>query len=206
MAPANDVPLPLQIQITATEERSSMLKSWSVYLLEVNDFGRKKVLEKRFDDFDKLHCDLKEIEPGMPPLPEKKFMASTDASVVAERKPAFEKILRYLLRSDAAVHEKSRSSSFWTFPQRPSWPFVVPTDLHWFPTYPGFPGRGYLFKAQRISSARQCGKLTDPKLEKDRAPGAAVAAHEMCWGSPTKQPAQPKQPSSQPSNWKQLQT
>lgn len=25
--------------------------------------------------------------------------------VVAERKPAFEKILRYLLRSDAAVHE-----------------------------------------------------------------------------------------------------
>lgn len=35
---------------------------------ELNPFdvdAPRKVLEKRFDDFDKLHCDLKEIEPGM---------------------------------------------------------------------------------------------------------------------------------------------
>eukprot|EP00435_Cladocopium_sp_Y103_P012649 s2843_g3.t1 len=150
MAPAGDLPLPLQIQITATEERSSMLKSWSVYLLEVNDFGRKFILEKRFDDFNQLHADLKEIEPGMPPLPEKKFMASTDASVVAERKPAFEKILRYLLRSDAVVHEKGQT--LFKFLELPTAAVVA---------------FRYLFKTQRISSARQCGKLTDPKLEKE---------------------------------------
>ena len=70
----------------------------------------RSTLEKRFDDFDRLHSDMKEVDPGLclgsrlcfctlwrlidtvnslflpffrlrPPLPEKKFMASTDASV-----------------------------------------------------------------------------------------------------------------------------
>ncbi|CAK9034408.1 PX domain-containing protein [Durusdinium trenchii] len=152
MAPgiAAEVPSPLQIQITSTEERSSMLKSWSVYLLEVDDFGRKFTLEKRFDDFNQLHSDLREVEPGMPPLPEKKFMASTDASVVAERKPAFERILRYLLRSEVAVHEKAQT--LFKFLELP--PAAVVAFR-------------YLFKTQRVAFARQCGKLTDPKWEKD---------------------------------------
>eukprot|EP00913_Durusdinium_trenchii_P025686 g24107.t1 len=139
-----------RIQITSTEERSSMLKSWSVYLLEVDDFGRKFTLEKRFDDFNQLHSDLREVEPGMPPLPEKKFMASTDASVVAERKPAFERILRYLLRSEVAVHEKAQT--LFKFLELP--PAAVVAFR-------------YLFKTQRVAFARQCGKLTDPKWEKD---------------------------------------
>ncbi|CAE7255927.1 unnamed protein product [Symbiodinium natans] len=148
----NEGALPIQIQINTTEERSSMLKSWSVYMVEVNDFGRKFTVEKRFDDFDRLHADLREMDAGMPPLPEKKFMQSTDASVVAERKPAFERILRHLLRSEAAVHEKQQT--IFKFLELPT-PAVVAFR--------------YLFKTQRLASARQCGKLTDPKWEKDHA-------------------------------------
>ncbi|CAJ1419194.1 unnamed protein product [Effrenium voratum] len=142
----------LQIRITGTEERSSMLKSWCVYMLEVNDFGRKSVLEKRFDDFSLLHADMKEIDADTPPLPEKKFMASTDASVVAERRPAFERILKHLLKSEAAVMEKSQT--VFKFLELPT-PAVVAFR--------------YLFQHDRISCARQCGKLTDPKWEKEHA-------------------------------------
>ncbi|CAJ1347178.1 unnamed protein product [Effrenium voratum] len=142
----------LQIRITGTEERSSMLKSWCVYMLEVNDFGRKSVLEKRFDDFSLLHADMKEIDADTPPLPEKKFMASTDASVVAERRPAFERILKHLLKSEAAVMEKSQT--VFKFLELPT-PAVVAFR--------------YLFQYDRISCARQCGKLTDPKWEKEHA-------------------------------------
>ena len=34
--------------------------------------------------------------------------------VVAERKPAFERILRYLLRSEVAVHEPPGTATGWT--------------------------------------------------------------------------------------------
>ncbi|CAE7804645.1 unnamed protein product, partial [Symbiodinium necroappetens] len=150
--PGNDTALPVQVQITTTEERSSMLKSWSVYMVEVSDFGRKFTVEKRFDDFDRLHADLRELEPNMPPLPEKKFLQSTDASVVAERKPAFERILRHLLRSEVAVHEKQQT--VFKFLELPT---------------PAIVAFRYLFKMQRLANARQCGKLTDPKYEKDHS-------------------------------------
>eukprot|EP00439_Symbiodinium_sp_Y106_P031822 s1777_g3.t2 len=150
--PGNDTALPVQVQITTTEERSSMLKSWSVYMVEVNDFGRKFTVEKRFDDFDRLHADLRELEPNMPSLPEKKFLQSTDASVVAERKPAFERILRHLLRSEVAVHEKQQT--IFKFLELPT---------------PAIVAFRYLFKMQRLANARQCGKLTHPKYEKDHS-------------------------------------
>lgn len=129
-----------------------MLKSWSVYMVEVSDFGRKFTVEKRFDDFDRLHADLRELEPNMPPLPEKKFLQSTDTSVVAERKPAFERILRHLLRSEVAVHEKQQT--VFKFLELPT---------------PAIVAFRYLFKMQRLANARQCGKLTDPKYEKDHS-------------------------------------
>eukprot|EP00931_Biecheleriopsis_adriatica_P035028 TRINITY_DN20191_c0_g2_i1.p1 TRINITY_DN20191_c0_g2~~TRINITY_DN20191_c0_g2_i1.p1 ORF type:complete len:992 (-),score=286.58 TRINITY_DN20191_c0_g2_i1:77-3052(-) len=148
----SDGTLPLQVAIPNTEERSSMLKSFTVYIVEINDFGRKYQIERRFDDFAKLHADLLEVDPNMPPLPEKRMFASTDASVVAERKPAFERILRHLLRSEEVVLEKHQT--LFKFLELPA-PAVVSFR--------------YLFKGQRLNYARQSGKLTDPKYEKEHA-------------------------------------
>lgn len=143
---------PIHVQIQNTEERSSMLKSFTVYIVEISDFGRKYSIERRFDDFSKLHADLIEVDPNMPPIPEKKMWASTDAAVVAERKPAFERLLRHLLRSEHTVMEKFQT--VFKFLEL-SAPAVVAFR--------------YLFKAQRLNNARQCGRLTDPKYEKDHA-------------------------------------
>ncbi|CAE8640983.1 unnamed protein product, partial [Polarella glacialis] len=133
-------------------ERSSMLKSFTVYIVQVSDFGRQYQIERRFDDFAKLHSDLIAYDPSIPPLPEKRMFSSTDASVVAERRPAFQRILRHMLRSEDIVMEKSQT--VWKFLEMPP-PAVVATR--------------YLFKSQRLNYARQCGKLTDPKYDKEHA-------------------------------------
>lgn len=154
-APAADGPRvksPVQIQIPNTEERSSMLKSFTVYIINVSDFGRSYQVERRFDDFAKLHAELADIDPNLPPIPEKKMWASTDAQTVAERRPAFEKILRHMLRSEDVVFEKTQT--LWKFLEMPA---------------PGIVAACYMFKAQRLKWARQCGKLLDPKYEKEHA-------------------------------------
>mmetsp|Transcript_126128 Transcript_126128/g.318337 ORF Transcript_126128/g.318337 Transcript_126128/m.318337 type:complete len:1019 (-) Transcript_126128:74-3130(-) len=143
---------PVQIRISNTEERSSMLKSFTVYIVQISDFGRSYQIERRFDDFAKLHTDLVTYDSNLPPLPEKKMWASTDASTVAERKPAFEKILRYMLRSEEIVMEKSQA--LWKFLEMPP---------------PGVVAARYMFKTHRLNYARQCGKLLDPKYEREHA-------------------------------------
>mmetsp|Transcript_65450 Transcript_65450/g.188563 ORF Transcript_65450/g.188563 Transcript_65450/m.188563 type:complete len:990 (-) Transcript_65450:77-3046(-) len=144
---------PVQIQIPTTEERSSVLKTFTVYIIHVSDFGRSYQIERRFDDFAKLHAELVNVDPSLPPIPEKKMWASTDASTVAERRPAFERILRHMLRSEAVVMEESKA--LWKF-------LEIPT--------PGAIAARYVLKSpQRQTYARQCAKLVDPKFEKEHA-------------------------------------
>lgn len=143
---------PIQIQIPNTEERSSMIKSYTVYMIHINDFGHHYQIERRFDDFSGLHAALIEIDAGIPPIPEKKMWASTDAQTVAERRPAFEKILRYMLRSEQVVMEKGQT--LWKFLEMPP---------------PGVVAARYMFKTARLNYARQFGKLLDPKYEKEHA-------------------------------------
>lgn len=129
-----------------------MIKSFTVYIVHVSDFGRSYQIERRFDDFAKLHAELVDTDGGIPPIPEKKMWASTDAQTVAERRPAFEKILRYMLRSEECVMEKGQI--VWKFLEMPP-PAVVAAR--------------YMFKSNRLSYARQCGRLLDPKYEKEHA-------------------------------------
>mmetsp|Transcript_94921 Transcript_94921/g.207588 ORF Transcript_94921/g.207588 Transcript_94921/m.207588 type:complete len:1000 (+) Transcript_94921:35-3034(+) len=143
---------PVQIQIPNTEERTGFVKAFTVYIIHISDFGRNYQVERRFDDFAKLHGELSEVDPGLPPIPEKKMWASTDASTVAERRPAFERILRYMLASEAVMFEKGQA--LWKFLEIPP---------------PGMVAARYAFGAQRLSYARQCGKLLDPKYEKEHA-------------------------------------
>eukprot|EP00929_Paragymnodinium_shiwhaense_P077143 TRINITY_DN39707_c0_g1_i1.p1 TRINITY_DN39707_c0_g1~~TRINITY_DN39707_c0_g1_i1.p1 ORF type:complete len:1008 (-),score=271.90 TRINITY_DN39707_c0_g1_i1:123-3146(-) len=153
----------IQITIPTTEDKSSMggLKSYTAYCIQVNDFGRTYVVERRFDDFCQLHANLVGLDPGLPPLPEKKMFASTDASTVAERRPAFEKLLQHMLRSEDIAFESN--AYFWKFIEMPD---------------PGMVVARYLYPSRRIRLLRkgkggepaQMAKIVlDPKYEKDHA-------------------------------------
>lgn len=129
-----------------------MIKSYTAYIVTVNDFGREFKIERRFDDFQKLHTDVSDIDGNLPPMPEKKMFASTDESVVAERKPAFEKILRYCLRSEEICCEKNKFI----------WDFL---EL----SLPAMVAARYIFKNRRLQYVKQCGKLLDDKYVKEHA-------------------------------------
>lgn len=144
--------VPIQITIPSTEEKSSMLKSYTAYIVNVVDFGRAYTIEKRFDDFSKLHADVLEIDKNLPPLPEKKMFASTDSSVVAERKPAFEKLLKYMLRSEEIAFDKAQHI----------WKFL---EL----SLPAMVAARFLFKSQRLNYVKQLGKLLDEKYKEEHA-------------------------------------
>lgn len=146
--------MPISISIPTTEEKASMggLKSYTAYCVQVSDFGKTFTIERRFDDFQKLHCDLAAVDPGLPALPEKKMFASTDAAVVAERKPAFERLLRYLMKSEEAVFDTGQA--LWKFLELPATAMVAVRYLH---------------KSKRLSYVKQCGKLLDSKYEKEHA-------------------------------------
>jgi len=142
------IKMPIQVSIPNTEEKSSMggLKSYTAYCVNISDFGRQYTIERRFDDFQKLHADLTAVDRSLPALPEKKMFSSTDAATVAERKPAFEKLLRYMLRSEDVVFE----------PGMLVWKFL---DL----STPAMVAARYLFKSRRLSYVKQTGKLLDQK-------------------------------------------
>lgn len=144
--------MPILVQIPTTEERSSMLKSFTVYIVQVEDFGRSYQIERRFDDFAKLHGELVLVDTGVPSLPEKKMWSSTDASTVAERRPAFEKLLRYCLRSEPVVFDKDQA--LWKFLELPA---------------PGVVAARYLHKTRQLTLISQIRKLMDPKYEKEHA-------------------------------------
>lgn len=148
------VQLPVAIAIPTTEERSGYggLRAYTAYCIHVSDFGQSHVVERRFDDFKRLHEDLLTIDPTLPPLPEKKMFASTDASVVAERKPAFEKLLRHCLKSEDVVFE----------PGQHLWRFIeIPT--------PGVYAARYMFKSRRVNYIPNCRKLLKPENERTHA-------------------------------------
>mmetsp|Transcript_82615 Transcript_82615/g.130161 ORF Transcript_82615/g.130161 Transcript_82615/m.130161 type:complete len:944 (+) Transcript_82615:147-2978(+) len=153
-APQGDlkIKLPIQITIPSTEEKSSMLKSYTAYIVNVVDFGRSYTIERRFDDFSKLHAEVSEIDKNLPPMPEKKMWSSTDSSIVAERRPAFEKLLKYMLRTEEIAFEKGQI--VWKFLELPT---------------PAMVAARYLFKSQRLSYAKQCGKLLDDKYREEHA-------------------------------------
>merc|ERR1719261_2421229 len=117
-----------------------MLKSYTAYCISVNDFGRVYTIERRFGDFEKLHMEVSQIDRNLPPIPEKKMFASTDESVVAERKPAFEKMLRYMLRSEEIACDQEQH--IWKFLQL---------------SLPAMVASRYLFKARRLQYVKQCG-------------------------------------------------
>jgi len=144
--------MPVLVQIPSTEERSSMLKSFTVYIVKVEDFGRSYQIERRFDDFAKLHGELLPVDSDVPSLPEKKMWSSTDASTVAERRPAFEKLLRYCLRSESIVFDKDQA--LWKFLELPS---------------PGVVAARYLYKTRQLTYISQIRKLMDSKYEKEHA-------------------------------------
>jgi hypothetical protein len=133
-----------------------MVKSYTAYIINVNDFGRTYTIERRFDDFQKLHAEVSEIDKNLPSLPEKKMFASTDASVVAERRPAFEKLLRYMLRSEELACDTAGTK------QQHVWKFL---EL----SLPAMVAARYLFRSQRIAYLKQCGKLLDDKYIKEHA-------------------------------------
>lgn len=129
-----------------------MLKSYTAYIVTVNDFGNNYTLERRFDDFQKLHADVLPIDKNLPPLPEKRMFASTDASVVAERRPAFEKLLRYMLKSEEIAFDKGQHI----------WKFL---DL----SNPAMVAARYVFKTRRLTYLKQCAKLLDDKYREEHA-------------------------------------
>lgn len=126
------------------------LKSYTAYHVTVSDFGKTYSIERRFDDFQKLHMDLLSVDGQLPPLPEKRMFASTDAAVVAERRPAFERLLRYCLRSEEVACEQNQH--LWKFLELPVAAMVVAR---------------YLFKTRRLKYLPQCSKVLEPKYEKD---------------------------------------
>jgi len=146
--------MPIQIAIPNTEEKQGKfgLKSYTAYCIKVNDFGRNYVVERRFDDFLKLHQDLTTTDRGMPPLPEKKMFASTDASVVAERRPALERLLRHLLRSEEVAFESDMH--LWKFLDLP---------------LPAMVAARFLYKSRRLKYVTQCGKLLNVQYEKEHS-------------------------------------
>lgn len=148
------IKMPVQVTIPNTEEKSSMggLKSYTAYLVNVIDFGRAFTIERRFDDFQQLHLSVSEIDKNLPPMPEKKMFASTDESVVAERRPAFEKLLRYMLRTEEIACHKEQH--VWKFLDLP---------------LPAMVAARYLFKSKRLQYLKQCGKLLDEKYIKEHA-------------------------------------
>eukprot|EP00401_Gymnodinium_catenatum_P005199 CAMPEP_0117500412 /NCGR_PEP_ID=MMETSP0784-20121206/22763_1 /TAXON_ID=39447 /ORGANISM="" /LENGTH=525 /DNA_ID=CAMNT_0005295621 /DNA_START=69 /DNA_END=1643 /DNA_ORIENTATION=+ len=128
------------------------LKSYTAYCIQVTDFGRNYIVERRFDDFQKLHQDLAPVDVSLPALPEKKMFASTDASVVAERRPAFERLLNHMLQNEEIAFEKEQF--LWKFLDLP---------------LPGVVAARYLYKNRRVSYVKQAAKLLEAKYEKEHA-------------------------------------
>lgn len=154
MADAGVPPLPVEISIPTTETRTGTMgmQSYTAYCVKVVDFGKPYQIERRFDDFKRIHEALSPTAPHLPPLPEKKWMASTDQSVVEQRRPAFEKMLQEMLRSEAVLFEKDQQ--FFKF-------------LELQP--PTMAACRFLCPAGRIPYLLQVGKLLDPKFEKEHA-------------------------------------
>jgi hypothetical protein len=73
----------------------------------MNEFGRQIQLERRFDDFAKLHENLSSVAGlSLPPLPPKAFFGGNDPKVIEERRPALERILRECLSNDKVLTEE----------------------------------------------------------------------------------------------------
>lgn len=147
----HDVPIYVSIPTTAEKSAYGGLKAYTAYCIEINDFGKELTIERRFDDFKSLHTELITIDSTIPPLPEKKWGASTDAATVNERRPAFEKLLRHCLQSDIVVFDSNQH--IWKFLELPP---------------PAIVAARYVHKKRAAEFARQISKLLKEEYVKDQ--------------------------------------
>jgi len=149
------VKMPIQVSIPRTEEKSGYVTAYTAYCIQVVDFGRPYTVEKRFDDFNKLYADLTGLvdDGSLPALPEKKMFSSTNAEVVAERKPQLEKLLKYALRREEIVFDTGHCIA--KFLEIPVGAMVCLRYL--------------MSKGKKHSYTRQCWKLLEKQFLKEHA-------------------------------------
>lgn len=146
------VPITCTIPNTETKSGAGGLKSYTAYIINVNDFGRQYTVERRFDDFKNLHETLSKFEPDCPPMPEKKFWGSADAQVVEERRPKFEKIIQHLVKSESCLF----------MDDGPIWKFLELSQ-------PAMVATRFLFPKGRLPNLKTLAKTLDPKFQNDHA-------------------------------------
>ena len=73
----------------------------------MNDFGRQVDLQRRFDDFAKLHESLSSV-PGisLPALPPKNMFGGNDPKVVDERRPLLEKLVKECVGNEKVLSDQ----------------------------------------------------------------------------------------------------
>jgi len=112
--PANDC---VTAHIASTDTKSSLggLQSHTTYKIAICDFGRNLFVERRYDDFNNLHCELLRIcgESNLPPMPKKQFFGSLDIDTVEKRKPQLGLIIQTMLKCPEALIEKQ--NLLWNF-------------------------------------------------------------------------------------------
>jgi len=114
----------VSVRIARTDEHTSMMmQRFTVYVIEVNDFGRLSEVSHRYGDFEALHKELLTELPALnlPPLPPK-GVDGTDMAVVAMRKVELEKLLHFMLQSPDVLLEKTLA--LWKFLNLPN-PTVI---------------------------------------------------------------------------------
>jgi len=107
--------------ISSTDTKSTLggLQAHTTYRIEISDFGRSLTVDRRYDDFNNLHCELIRIcgESNLPPMPKKQFFGSLDSDTVEKRKPQLGLILQTMLKFPEALIEKQ--NLLWNFLELP---------------------------------------------------------------------------------------
>jgi len=146
------IPIEIEIPTTAARTGTMGMQSFTVYIIKVKDFGREYEVEHRYSDFQGLREALLPIAQELPPLPEKKWMASTDEATVQERRPMLEKLLRGCLQNEAVLFE--RDQQIFKF-----------LEL----TPPAMAAGRFLSKGGQLQYLLKMKMLLDPKYEKEHA-------------------------------------
>ncbi|CAK4075453.1 unnamed protein product [Aphanomyces euteiches] len=95
---------PTAINVRYTRDTLPIAGSYIVYTIELSWETKKKVVEKRYSDFDHLFASLKKemkmlkAPIALPPMPRKSFLFNFDANFLESRRQGLQVFLEFVVR------------------------------------------------------------------------------------------------------------
>ncbi|KAG9414371.1 PX domain-containing protein ypt35 [Aphanomyces cochlioides] len=95
---------PTAIQVRYTRDTLPIAGSYIVFTIELSWEAKKKVVEKRYSDFDQLFATLKkEMKPmkvpiALPPMPRKSLLFKFDEAFLESRRQGLQFFLEFVMR------------------------------------------------------------------------------------------------------------